>query len=169
MRLRSAVPLLAGMLVAVVLVPAAGATKPAREVVPAPGEMVIEGQCDFRVLGRIDGGEIDTTFFDSGGDPVKKIGVFPGQTLTLTNVATGNTITVVNAGSSQARAQPDGSVEISIMGRGPLPNDVVGGERGLWYLNGGRVVVRLDAEGDLTSVTVTGNVVNLCGHLAPAS
>lgn len=168
-RIWRAVPLLAALLVvSFALAPAAGASKPEREVVPAPDAMVFTGQCDFDVLGQIEGGEIDTTFFDTTGDPVKKIGVFPGQTLTLTNLATEETITVVNAGSTQARAKRDGSVEISIMGHGPLQNEIAGGEPGLWYLNGGRVVVTLDAEGNPESVTVRGNVVNLCERLAPA-
>ena len=167
--MRRAVPLLAALLVvSLALAPAAGASKPEREVVPAPNAMVFTGQCAFDVLARIEGGEIDTTFFDTTGDPVKKIGVFPGQTLTVTNLETGQTITVLNAGSTQARVKRDGSVEISIMGHGPLQNEIVGGEPGLWYLNGGRVVVTIDGEGNLESVTVRGNVVNLCDRLAPA-
>jgi hypothetical protein len=167
-RVRRAVPVLSVLLVAVALAPAASASKPAREVVPAPGEMLITGQCDFPVLGDIEGGEIDTTFFDNAGDPVKKIGVFPGQTLTLTNLDTGKTITVVNAGSTQFRAERDGSVVLAIMGHGPVPNEVAGGQPGIWYLSGGRVFVALDAEGNPTSITVWGNVVNLCGRLASA-
>lgn len=54
------------------------------------------------------------------------------------------------------------------MGHGPLQNEIAGGEPGLWYLNGGRVVVTIDAEGNPESVTVRGNVVNLCERLVPA-
>ncbi len=163
-----AVPLLSALLVALALATSASASKPAREVLPAPGQMVITGQCNFDVLGQIGGGEIDTTFFDKAGNPVKKIGVFPGQTLTLTNLEdTDETITVVNAGSTQFRAQRDGTVELAIMGHGPLPNEVAGGEPGIWYLSGGRVFVTLDPDGNPTSITVEGNVVNLCGQLAP--
>lgn len=167
--MRRAVPLLSALLVALALAPATIASKPAREVVPAPGDLLITGQCDFPVLGHIAGREIDTTFFDKAGNPVKKIGVFPGQTLTLTNLETEATITVVNAGSSQVRAKRDGSVEVSITGHGPLPNEIVGGQPGLWYLNGGRVLVILDAAGNPDSVTIRGNVINLCGQLASAS
>jgi allantoicase len=35
--------------------------------------------CGFNVLGQIEGGEIDTTFFDTTSDPVKKIGLFPAK------------------------------------------------------------------------------------------
>jgi hypothetical protein len=165
--MRRAIPFLLALLV-LGLEPAASASEPEREVVPPPGDIVFTGQCDFPVLGHIDGGEIDTTFFNNEGDAVKKIAVFPGQTLTLTNLDTEETITVVNAGSTGMRAKPDDSVEISIMGHGPLPNEIVG-EQGLWYLNGGRVLVILNAGGNPTSITVRGNVVNLCGRLALAS
>ena len=81
-------------------------------------------------------------------------------------MVTDDSITVSDAGSSQVRAEPDGSVKISIMGHGPLPNEIVG-EPGLWYLNGGQVVVVLDPEGNPTSIVVRGNVVNLCDRLSP--
>jgi hypothetical protein len=163
--MRRTLVLLPTVLVALTAITSASASKPAREIVPAPDDMVITGQCAFPVLGHIEGGEIDTTFFDKEGNPVKQIGVFPGQTLTLTNLETHDSITVVNSGSFQARAEPDGSAAISITGHGPLPNEIVG-EPGLWYLNGGRVVVTLDQEGNGTSVTVRGNVTNLCDELA---
>ena len=81
------------LLIALAVAPVATANKPEREIVPAPGDVTITDQCAFPVLGHIEGGEIDTTFFDKAGDPVKKIGVFPGQTLTLTNLDTGKSIT----------------------------------------------------------------------------
>jgi hypothetical protein len=164
-------PKLAGLacsmvLVALALVPTASANKPTREIVPAPGDRVFTDQCASPVLGHIEGGEINTTFTDKTGDPVKLLGAFPGQTLTLTNLDTGELITVVNAGSFQARAERDGSVTISITGRGPIPNFITG-EPGLWYLAGGRVVVTLDEHGNPMSVDVSGNIVNLCTQLGP--
>ena len=152
--------------VALAIAPAATALNPERDIVPAPDDIVITGQCAFPVLGHIKGGEINTTFFDRSRNPVKQIAVFPGQTLTLTNMVTDESITVTAAGSSQVRAESGGSVKISITGHGPLPNEIVG-EPGLWYLNGGHVVVVLDAEGNLTSIVVRGNVVNLCDRLSP--
>lgn len=151
--------------VALGLAPVASANKPVREIVPAPGDVTITNQCAFPVLGHIEGREIDTTFFDKTGNPVKQIGVFPGQTLTLTNLDTGKSITVSDAGSFHLTATPDGSLEISITGHGPIPNDVTG-EPGIWYLNGGHIVVTLDAEGNPTSIEVRGNLVNLCSQLA---
>ena len=166
--MRPGLLLLSTALVALAAAPAATAVKPARELVPPPGDIVITDQCAFPVLGHIEGGEIDTTFFDRTGNPVKQIGVFPGQTLTLTNLVTTASITVSDAGSSQVRAERDGSLKISITGHGPLPNEIIG-EPGLWYLAGGQVVLNLDANGNPTSVTIRGNVVNLCDQLAPAA
>jgi len=164
--MRSRLLALSTALAALAIAPAATAVNPERDIVPAPGDIVVTGQCAFPVLGHIEGDEIDTTFFDSSRNPVKQIAVFPGQTLTLTNMVTDDSITVSDAGSSQVRAEPDGSVKISIMGHGPLPNEIVG-EPGLWYLNGGHVVVVLDVEGNPTSIVVRGNVVNLCDRLSP--
>lgn len=163
--MRRGLLLLSTVLIALAVVPAATANKPERKIVPAPADMLISDQCAFPVLGHIEGGEIDTTFFDKAGNPVKQIGVFPGQTLTVTNLERDKSITVVNAGSFHARAERDGSVTISITGHGPIPNFITG-EPGLWYLNGGRVVVTFDADGNPTSVGVTGNLVDLCTQLA---
>lgn len=157
--------LLSTVLIALAVVPAATANKPIREPIPAPPDQTITGQCAFPVLGHIEGGEIDTTFFDKARNPVRLLGVFPGQTLTLTNLETGKSITVVNSGSFQARVERDGSVTISITGRGPIPNFITG-EPGLWYLNGGHVFLAVDADGNLTSVESIGNLVNLCSQLA---
>ncbi len=157
---------LSAVVIALAVVPAATANKPERKIVSAPGDIVFTDQCAFPVLGHIEGGEINTTFTDKTGDPVKLLGVFPGQTLTVTNLVTGKSITLVNAGSFQARAEGDGSVTWRITGRGPLPNFVTG-EPGLWYLDGGRVLVTFDAEGNLTSVDTVGRVLDLCTQLAP--
>ncbi len=157
---------LSTVLAALAVAPVATAEKPRREIVPAPGDMVFVDQCAFPVLGHIEGGEINTTFTDKADDPVKLLGVFPGQTLTVTNLVTGKSITLVNAGSFQARAERDGSVTIQITGRGPIPNFVTG-EPGLWYLDGGRVLLTFDAEGDLASVDSAGTLVDLCSQLAP--
>jgi len=157
--------LLSTVIVALAVVPAATAVGPEREIVPAPSDMLIEDQCAFPVLGHIEGGEIVTTFFDKAGDVVKQLGVFPGQTLTVTNVDADKSITVVDAGSFHARAERDGSVTVWITGHGPIPNFVTG-ETGLWYLNGGRVLLTFDADENLTSVDVSGNLVDLCTLLA---
>ena len=86
--MRRGLLLLSTVLIALAVAPAATANRPTREVIPAPDDIVITDQCAFPVLGHIEGSEIDTTFTDRAGDPVKLIGVFPGNTLTLTNKST---------------------------------------------------------------------------------
>lgn len=157
--------LVAMVSIALTVVPAATAGKPAREIIPAPGDMSFTDQCDFPVLAHIEGGEIDTTFFDKAGDPVKLHGVFPGQTLTVTNLDTGKSITVTDAGSFKARAARDGSVRISITGHGPLPSFITA-KPGFWYLSGGHVTFSVDEDDNPTSIESTGNLINLCGRLA---
>jgi len=155
---------LALALVALAVVPTAVAVTPAREPVPAPGDVILTDLCPFPVLAHIEGGEIDTTFFDREGDIRRLLGVFPGQTLTVTNMNTLESITVSDAGSFGATLQRDGSVEVSITGHGPLPNFVTG-QPGLWYLDGGHVGLTFGADGSLTAVESMGNLVDLCGEL----
>ena len=164
--MRHGVLLLSTVLIALVVAPVATANKPIREIIPSPDDMVITGQCAFPVLGHIEGSEIDTTFTDKAGNPVKLIGVFPGNTLTLTNlVDTSKSITLGATGSFQLRANPDGSASAMVTGRGAWLGNPVTGEPGIWYQSG-RVRATLDADGNATSVDSAGNLVNLCARLA---
>jgi hypothetical protein len=164
--MRRGLLLLSTLLIALAVVPAATASKPIREVNPAQEDAVITDQCAFPVLGHVEGREIITTFTDRAGNPVKQIGVFPGNTLTFTNLDTGRSTTLVATGSFHVRAQPDGSLTVMVTGHGPFLTNPVTGEPGIWYLSGGRVVATFDAEGNMTSVHATGNLVNLCTQLA---
>jgi hypothetical protein len=160
-------PLALGIvLAALVLVPAAIANKPTRDVHPVGDDPPpITGQCDFAVLAHFEGNEINTTFTDKAGNPVKLLGVFPGNTLTLTNLDTDKLITLPATGSFQARIEADGSGSFMVTGHGPwLPNPITG-EPGIWYQSGS-LVATVDTNGDVTSVKVTGTLVNLCGQLA---
>jgi hypothetical protein len=164
--MRRGLLLLSTALVAVAVVPAATANKPTREVIPAPEDKVITGQCTFPVLGHIEGYEIDTTFTDKAGNPVKLVGVFPGNTLTLTNLDTGNAIILGATGSFQLRVEPDGSGSGMVTGQGAWPDgNPITGEPGIWYQSG-RVSATFDAEGNTTSIKSTGKLVNLCTQLA---
>jgi hypothetical protein len=165
--MRRGLLLLATLLIALAVVPAATANRPIREVNPAQEDVVITDQCAFPVLGHVEGREIITTFTDRAGNPVKQIGVFPGNTLTFTNLDTGESVTLVATGSFHVQAESDGSVTVMITGHGPFFSNPITGEPGIWYLNGGRVVATFDAEGNMTSVDATGNnLVNLCAQLA---
>jgi hypothetical protein len=153
------------VLVALVVAPTATANKPMREIIPAPDDRLITDQCPFPVLAHIEGSEIDTTFTDKAGTPVKLIGVFPGNTLTLTNIDTRRSITVGATGSFQLRLNPDGSGAAMVTGQGAWLSNPVTGEPGIWHQSG-RVAATLDAEGNATSVKSTGKLVDLCPHLA---
>ena len=164
--MRRGLLLLSTVLVAFAVVPAATANRPTREIIPAPDDRVITGQCTFDVLGHIEGTEIDTTFTDRAGNPVKLLGVFPGNTLTLTNLDTGTSITLGATGSFQLRVSLDGSGSAMVTGLGAWPDgNPITGEPGIWYQNG-RVSTTFDAQGNTTSLRSTGTLVNLCTQLS---
>jgi hypothetical protein len=163
--MRRGLLLLSTVLIALAVAPAATANKPTREIIPAPDDRLITDQCAFPVLGHIEGYEIDTTFTDSAGNPVKLLGVFPGNTLTLTNLLTGTSITVGATGSFQLRLNPDGSASGMVTGQGAWLSNPVTGEPGIWHQSG-RVTATIDAEGNTTSVSSTGKLIDLCPQLA---
>lgn len=163
--MRRGLLLLSTLVLALAVAPGATANKPIREVISAPDDRVIADQCAFPVLGHIEGKEIDTTFTDKDGNPVKLIGVFPGNTLTLTNLDTRRSITVGATGSFQLRLNPDGSAAGKVTGQGAWLSNPVTGEPGIWYQSG-QVTATLDEEGNTTSVSNTGKLVDLCPQLA---
>jgi hypothetical protein len=150
-------------LVALTLMPSASASRPIREV-HTQGDAMINRQCSFPVLGHIDGKEIITTFTDRDGNPVKQIVVFPGNRLTLTNVDTNTSITVMGTGSSQLRARSDGSTTARAMGHGVFFPNPLTGERGIWYLSG-KGTALIDPSGNVTN-SLSGRLVDLCPRLA---
>lgn len=152
------------VLVALMVMPSALATKPLREVHPSQGDVVIRGACSFPVLGHIDGREIVTTFTDAAGTPVKQIVTFPGNMLTLTNLRSGTSVTVMGTGSSQLRAGSDGSTTARAMGHGIFFPNPISGQPGIWYLSGKGTSI-IDPNGNVTSSTLAGRLVDLCPRL----
>jgi hypothetical protein len=153
------------VLTALAVAPLAAADKPTREIIPAPDDIVFTDQCAFPVIAHIEGSEIDTTFTDKDGNPVKLLGVFPGNTLTLTNLDTGKSLTLPATGSFQLRVKSDGSGSAKVTGHGPSVPNPITGEPGIWYLSG-RLFATFDADGNTTSMGNTGKLVNLCPRLA---
>ena len=143
----------------------ASASKPIREIHPSQDDVVITDQCAFPVFGHIDGVEIVTTFTNAAGTPVKQIVAFPGNTVTFTNVDSGASITVMGTGSSQLRAEPDGSTSARSMGHGPFFPNPVTGEPGIWYLSG-QGTATIDPQGNVISVKLAGRLIDLCPRLA---
>ena len=91
--------------------------------------------------------------------------MFPGNTLTLTNLDTGNSITLGATGSFQLRVEPDGSASIKVTGQGLGLRKPVTGEPGIWYQSG-QVSAEFDADGNLMSVDNAGTLEDLCPVLA---
>jgi hypothetical protein len=152
-------------LFALTITPPASATKPVREIHPGQDDVVITDQCAFPVLGHVDGIEIITTFFDAAGNPIKQIVTFPGNTATFTNLDAGTSVTIMATGSSQLRAEPDGSLSARAMGHGPFFPNPITGEPGIWSLSGqGKATI--DPEGTVTSAELAGRLVDLCPQLA---
>lgn len=153
------------VLFALAVTPPASATQPVREIHPGQDDVVIADQCAFPVLGHVDGIEIVTTFTDASGNPVKQIVSFPGNTMTMTNLESGTSLTVMATGSSQLRAEPGGSTSARAMGHGPFFPNPITGEPGIWYLSGqGRATI--DPQGNVTSADLAGRLVDLCPRLA---
>lgn len=145
------------------LAPAASATKPIREV-HEQADGVIRGQCAFPVLGHIDGVEIIKTWVSDAGDPIKQVVTFPNNRITLTNLRSGGSITVMGTGSSQLRARGDGSTSARAMGHGPFFPNPLTGEPGIWYLSG-QGTMTIDVNGQVIDVALHGRLVDLCPRL----
>src|ERR1044071_6572741 len=124
------------LLATIVLSPAASAVEPIRVVNPQQDDGVIRHQCGSAIRLHVDGREIITTFLDRADDAVKQIVVFPGNTLTFTNMSTGTARTLQGTGATQLRATGEGGLEVSITGHGPFFPHPITGEPGIWYLSG---------------------------------
>ncbi len=156
---------LSTVLFALTITSPAFAGKPVREIHPSQDDVVITDQCAFPVLGHVEGIEIITTFLDRTGDPVKQVVVFPGNTVTLTNLDSGTSLTIMGTGSSQLRAEPDGSLSARSTGHGPFFPNPLTGEPGIWYLSGqGKATI--DPQGNVTSADLRGTLIDLCPRLA---
>ena len=162
--IRRGLLLLSTLLIALAVVPAATANKPPREIIPGQDDVTVAGQCAFPVLIHLEGGEIDTTFTDKAGNPIRLLGVFPGNMMTATNLDTGKSITAPATGSFQGRLEPDGSTAFMVTGHGPFLTNPITGESGIWYLSG-RLSATFDANDNMTSIASTGTIVNLCPQL----
>jgi hypothetical protein len=145
--------------------PAASAVQPIREIVPAPADITITDQCSFPVLAHIDGNEIDRAYTNKAGELVKLNGVFPGNTLTLTNLDSHRSVTLMATGQFHAQLQRDGSVSVLVAGHGPMVPNPITGEPGIWYLSG-QLKGTLDDNGDPVWTRASGQLVNLCDQLA---
>jgi hypothetical protein len=161
--------LLSAFALAVALAPLAVANngnKPDRRVNLDQGDGTIVGACAFPVFAHIDGREIDTAFSIQDRTVVRLLGIFPGNSWTLTNLESGTTMTVRSTSSFHELFQPDGTFSIKVVGEGVWPfENPITHEPGIWHQKG-QVSGLFDADGNPISTKNTGSLVNICPQLA---
>ena len=139
--------------------------KPDRLITPDQGDGTIEDACAFPVFAHIEGREVDTGFSIRDRTVMKLLGIFPGNTWTLTNLDTGKSITVGSTSTFHQRIEPDGSFSAKVVGQGVWPfENPLTGEPGIWYQHG-QVSGVFDRDGNPISLKGTGSLVNLCPQL----
>lgn len=155
---------IAFVVVAALLPVAASAAKPIREVIPGADEFVVD-DCGFAVRVQAEGRTIRTSFTDGEGNIIRQIEVYPGFRWIFTNLDTSETIVAVITGPAFLRISPDGSSTFT--GTGPwgwIGDPAIG--PGI-FLTQGRFVFTFDAEGNTTTFTRVGRVVDVCALLTP--
>ena len=159
---------LAGLLLALIIVPAGAlAAPPTREPLPAP-QFPVEGICSFPVeTTALVNREKLTTFYGKDGEVVRQI-LSGALKVRLTNLTTGTAVDVNISGPGEMTAQPDGSLTIVARGRGllALRQGIDVGPAGQW-LEIGRVVFTVSPSGAIsTIISEQGRRVDLCAALA---
>jgi hypothetical protein len=143
--------------------PSAQAAEVFHERVPVDDRFVNDQSCGFPVEVHITG--VAIIIEQHGNDGSFRL--FVGQPqikATMTNLDTGETITVNISGPLHITEQPDGSftaVETGLWAHRVNPET---GEAGL-FLAAGRRISTVDAEGN-ESVQFVGHVIDLCAELA---
>jgi hypothetical protein len=109
-------------------------------------------------------------FHDRDGNLVKTIAAGKGQTLTFTNLDTGQTLALkANGAVNITRPGPGGTSTVSTMGHNVLilfPSDVPPGPTTTLHV--GRVVYTVDQNATFTLLSTSGRSVDICAALAQA-
>ena len=161
--------LIVGLVALCILVPgsAAFANPPSREPVPFES-FTVSGACsfDFRIDVLSGSGEA-TTFYDQAGN-VRLILFTGAARQRYTNLSTGQSMDYTNSSSARVVTDADGTTTVTITGPwgGDQTGGVVPGFPRAWTFHG-RVVLTIDAAGNLVSITHTsGPVTDVCAALA---
>ena len=133
----------------------AGATKPYMER-QEPGAFTLESTCSFPVLIEPTAPDVLNFFVFSDGE-IFGAGPFVG---TATNLDTEQTVPIHSSGTFSIVEHSDGSSTITTNG------SVISSLFGTIFY--GRIVIELDANGNLTSRTQRGTEEDLCAALAGA-
>ena len=136
-----------------VLAGTAGATKPYMER-QVQGPFTLDSTCSFPVLFQPTAPDVLNFFVFSDGE-IFGAGPFVG---TATNLDTRKTIVIHSSGAFSVVQHSDGSMTIT--SNGSVISSLFGT---IFY---GRIVIDLDANGDLTSRTQVGTQEDLCAELA---
>ena len=120
--------------------------------------------CGFPVLSE-PSGDVHVTVFFRDGNLVREIDTFPAGGVTLTNLGTGASLTLVVTGPAIATFEPDGTVGVRFVGPWLLDFDPrTGEENGLFYTTG-RVTFVATTEGERANLAFSGRVVDVCALL----
>jgi hypothetical protein len=149
-------------LAALVAAPSAQAAPPTHERVPID-ETFTDESCGFPVQVQLTGFMLVIEWVDEDGT-TRRFEAFPQARATLTNLSTGESITVNTAGSTHITENPDGSLTVVGTGNWGFPSHPETGEPGFFLLSG-RWVFSLDAQNN-ESFHFVGRVRDLCVELA---
>jgi hypothetical protein len=152
--------------------PAEALTKE-RSDIPLTENLLLEGFCDFPVLySDVHGSGTQTLVFDNEGNLLRIELRYPGLRSQLTNVETGESVTVNNSGPVTVYPQEDGSYYVIQRGQSTsFDQGLITGEPHILHHTG-----RIETTAvfnpetgfvDFTSQERTGHTTDLCAVLAP--
>jgi hypothetical protein len=122
---------------------------------------------DLRITVTTNPRRVFKEFYDASGNTVRFISAGKGADLTLTNLATGATLTLRANGSVEKTAlNPDGGFTSMVMGHNVIiffPTDIPPGPSTTLYV--GRVTYSVDPSGVWTLLSTAGDSTDLCAEL----
>ena len=165
---RIAAILTAATLAPLGLAPAAQAAQPDREAFTVDSDDVFTGWCTFPVRLQETGRVIVMTFQGSG-DGVRESDIASNYRGTLTNLSTGDTVSLAYPGSLHITYAADGSHTTRGTGVNliapPVPSPATGA-LGLWLVRG-QLQFQVAPDGTITASSLTGTQQDLCAELSP--
>jgi len=162
--------------VAPLLIAALGTARPSlaevEKVDCQQGDFFLDGgqACNFPLFIHSEGGEnrVCGEFYDKNDNLVRTFSAGKGYMLTLTNKATGATLTApANGSNAHTRYNADGSTTTVATGHNLIilfPTDIPKGPSTVLYR--GQVVYTVDLNGVWTLTKVTGNSTDICAALS---
>lgn len=160
---RSAIALVALIVLAFGSVGFASAAKPLRFVFPQP---TFTSDCGtFPILIELEGNEKRTVFLDANGNVTRVLSTYPLSRVTVTNLdsETGKSISVSLSGPLHIDVTPEGNA-YRLVGAWLLDFNPETGEAG-WFLAKGNLSETEDSSGVLTDSSWHGHVEDVCAML----